>query len=771
MRDSTSNLFTGVISSADTGVYSVQVDSLDGDTKSLLQAIPLVGVFATALGFKDCPVLSPGSTVLCYILTSDICIILGVIPDHDVANFRFYNRGFLKTFDGKFDKKNSMGYNSESTKKITSNQNRPSDVESGEHVTANEFGVMFGALQELAFLKGSELSQVQCFLLDDLVRIISHNYEHFSALGEFKIFHDGKTIQAEFGSTHLSRESLGIPQRTENKRPVFADDPAELDIKDAHDYYKFVVDERTKAIERFKTFLGRISDFLHMFLVAPDPSAVRNLNGDLNGGFDTGLVDWFVGTDGRVSLRSATSLTIEKSNWIMVPHRVRVAEDPLGDDGTELEYPVKDPFEFDNTYNYRMNPQAYALQIRDCNSYLQDLLAYKNFFLHEKDFRLSKDPSSETPLAAVEDIDPKQKYPMSDYILRRSGIYLMNNGGVMIKDAWGSAIVMEGGNISLQPAKDLIEQPLRHHVIKAGQNIAWSSKKDIDLSSTEKGFRLKTRGVQHLYSHEQGIILQSESKNAAPPLPADESYQFFGGILLKSKTGIYSYADRIFDRAESNALYKSDYLTVEASGAGMLLKSAKDIAAIADADIRLLTKNNIEIIGEKSVMLAGKDTLIGKKDEPVLLVPAPNSLPCLMNGVLDLDKDFNTMIETYQQIDMQKAMAPFDKDTTFTDMKFRFLKSDYYHLLDSKQDFIQMSISQQDDESFGFLNLKVWAEESVNDTLPFPGAAKFPEYYVSSTLSNQQVLYNDIYSKPSNSLIKNPNALGSVSLNKYKVLE
>ena len=314
MVDSETRFFVGSVTSSDTATYTIQVEAAGSTRNAVCQGIPLATVFATTLGFKECPQYPVGASVLCYHVSADICYILGIIPQHDYANQKFFARTSLKTADGNFDAQNTAGYNDKASKIATHNQGRPTDVVEGEHVIANDFGVLLGLFQSLAVLKGSELAQVQCYLLDDLVRIISHNYEHFTALGELKICHDGKAIMAEFGGTHLSQESMGIAQvESFRDTPVFKE-TGKVSKDDVDDYYAFIQSDRIKAIERLKIFVGRLGDFLHLFLVRPDPEAIRTLSGALTGKYDRGMFDVHLAQDGRLSVRTVTGMSFEKTN-------------------------------------------------------------------------------------------------------------------------------------------------------------------------------------------------------------------------------------------------------------------------------------------------------------------------------------------------------------------------------------------------------------------------------------------------------------------------
>jgi hypothetical protein len=773
-----SNLFIAVVSSSDNGTYNVCVDPYNDKKPAIMQGIPLLHDFASTLGIKDCPVYPAGANVLCWHMGAERCYIIGIIPDADIAKSKFFSRACLQTADGNFDKQNSTGYAKEAVKVMTHNNQRPTDVTEGEFVKANEFGVLLGLFQTMANLKGSELAQIQCYLLDDLVRIISHNFQHWSALGELNIWHDGKAIMAEFGATHQSSESIGQPSvdSASSKKTFKKGKLPKPD--DSEDFYEFETpaDERMKAIERLKTFVGRLGDFIHVFLVRPDPEAVRVLSGSLSGKFDTGLFDIHVAIDGKVSVRSVAGIVLEKTNWIPVPHRVRTPEDPEGDD--DISYPTKDPFEFDNAVKYQENPSLYFLQIRDCVAYLQDLYNYKNFLAHEKDFKLPTGPTDNgTALTDIQSVDPQTQVKLSDYVLRKSGVYLMENGGIAFLDAWGSAMVMEGGNIYQQPAKDLIQQPMRNHITKAGQFVSVAAKKDVDISSTEGGFRLKTEKMQHLYSKSQGMIIQTDADEIVAPRPEEEAYEDFGGIMLLAKeSGIYSHSKKIYDDALEDSVYRSKKkMIIRSEEEDVYIIPEKNLFLLPTKDLMATIQGTINISTTGTAIFGGVGlTALGQKGKALGIVPAPsNKMGGAYDGVLEIGDLVATGQSLRDAIDgiIENVTRPFEEESKFEEVKFRFLSSDKYNLKEN-EDFIPMTIAQQNEQAFGFLDLKEWEEEEIEDTLPYPGKDKFASFYATSKLTNLQNLENsDTSSKDTASLTNKAESIQFESLQTYKILE
>lgn len=765
------SLFTAVVSSADSGTYHVSVDPLGTGTTGVLQGIPLAGMMAAALGFKECPTYSVGASVLCAQASGEICYIIGVIPEADIGKLGMFNRTVLKTFDAAYDEHNTLGYGTEASKLRTHNNGRPTDLVEGEGAIANELGVLLGMFQQFISLKGSELAQVQCYFLDDLVRIVSHNFQHWSSMGEMNIFHDGKSLQLEYGATHLSPESLGQPAVTSfGGAPTFTEE-GQPTADDSTDFYK-LEDERLKAIERLKCFVGRLGDFVHMYITRP-AEETRELNGELNGKFDTGLADLHVGTDGRISLRSTTSVIIEKTNWIRIPHRVRTPEDPEGDDGDTIEYENKDPFEFDNQLKYRENPTAYFLQLRDCVSYLQEVYAYKNFVKHEKDFKLSKSiDDNEEKIEDINSIDPNTTVSFADFKLRKSGVYLMDNGGLMLKDAWGSAIVMEGGDIYLQPAKDLVQQPLRHMISKVGHSVSLAAKKNIDISSTEDGLRVKTKNQQHYYSSDEGILIQSDADNLSELSPQEEAYETGGGVVLLAKdSGIITFGKSNYAYGKDLAAIKSDQTVYIESEREITLQAAQAINLFATTDLLAIAKSNMTLLASSNFMAGGDSaTNLGKQGSKIGLVPSPDAaFPTTMDGVLPVEtivSSYSSIIDSNKQTKLL-SVTPYNESSAFDDIKFRFLPSDKYNL-EAESDFIPMTISQQDEDAFGKLNLTPWEEEEQEGTLPFPGKDMFEDYYVKSSMQNSQLNQEDIVTKQVDGVASDAR-LEKASLQEYKV--
>lgn len=744
----TGNVFVGFVITSTAGSNAITVvrESYAGvktaDGGMRMQGVMVSSTLSAFLGFKESAMPQPGSRVLCVEDgTGAGCFIVGMIPQQTLSKKVILPaRTCLGAGNAIGDEANKLGHMS-NTPDIYDHR-RPVDVVDGEHVVSNEFGVLLGLYQQMANLKASELAQVQCHLLDDLVRIISHNFQHYTALGEYNVYHDGRRIMAEFGATHKPTESYGRPAVKKDKQESIFEKKGKNTVDDESDYFSIKEDERVKAIERFKWFLGGLGDFLHVFLVRPDPDEIRKLDPDYTPTRpDTGLWDAHVGTDGAFHLRSVKEIFIEKTNWIRVPLRKAAPDDPGGDDAEKLEYDKKERFKFNDDAKFKENPFNYALQLRDYVAYVNEKLGYQNFKKHEKDFHVNDYINDENKLKDIQEVDQETTLNLEDYKLRTAGIYLMPNGGITIRDAWNSAIVMEGGNIYLQPAKDIVSQPLRNCIVKAGGHINMVSKKHLDLSSSEESVRLKSEKSLYCYSNKSGIILEANGKTntSGSPDPTKDAIEDIGGIVLKSKLSIYNYAeDQIVNYAKKNILLQSLQNLDIIADSSLTTHSKKGTIMLADTSLLLHSTNVTEILSDSAVVFAGAvSTSIGQKDQALgigydLYGDKPNPFIDVLYGCLEVSQLTDKLDDVRAAKEDILTQTVFQEESKFTDLQFKFLSTYQYGNISAEEDAIPSTLAQQDDLLTQLYKLKPWEEQEVNSSLPYPGKDLFEIFYYSA---------------------------------------
>lgn len=764
---SNGELFYGTVVAADPATYNIQVAAQGSNGLQTRSARLLSSVLCFAIGFKLSYIPTVGTTVFCYGTSLSECLILGMVPPIDIGNNPFSQRTIVGAGDGLKHNSHIQNYGKDLQHTTTHNLGRPTDILHGELAISNDFGVLLGLFQQLAVLKGSELAQVQCFLLDDLVRIISHNFQHFHGMGSHSISHDGTSLQLEGGLTHDPKEAMGIPQReTETALPTLKHSGVAT-VDDKNNFYQPIDGERLEAVERLKYFVGRLGDFVNIMLVAPGAKR-RLMDGnppDEPQKLDKGLLQIKASLDGLFVVRSVKGVVIEKTNWIRVPQRIRTPEDPKGDDGTKLEPPVAEPFVFDNSYIAADQPFLYYLQLRDYLSYLIDGVGYRHFKQRAKDFHVNDDYQAEPGINEITYVDPVTR---TAYLKKTSSMVLMPNGGVSIRDAWGSGLNMEGGNIYIQPAKDLVLQPMRNLVGKIGGNLSLASRYDIGLSSTEGGVQTRSKKVQYNYSKEGGIVLHTDAKVIGNPgfLPDDvsEPVHYCSGIVLKSAGGgIFANAMYHYSKYTVSSLIESKQNFLLSTNQ-LVLRSEQVLELLGESTL-LQGVNQVNIYSEGSALLIGREqTVLGKFEQKIGFV-RPGTLS--VEGLIKDDENttffdkMEELIEQYKDIKREEIVPAYTqqdaKQDAFDGLLFKWPKSEAYGLSPGNATFPQ-TLTQQEDYDFGIHRLVGWTEEKDNETYPFPGAG-LAESFVSNQTSNLQLVNGEIVNVTKGHTVDKNNAL------------
>ena len=755
---SNSDIFTATVVSCDPATLNVRV-SPDGENGlNVIQAVPVISTFSAAIGFGETMLPSVGTKVLCH-SRGDATFIIGCTPytefHGDPKTAVLPNKAILGAGEPVFQSVHKNGYMSDTNKTSVINNGMPTDVVAGEKVFANEFGVTLGLFKLMATLKGSELAQIQCYFLDDLVRVISHNFQHYTALGETRIFHDGKGIHMEVGATHRPTESMGTNDSATTNIATL--DPTKNETY--NQFYK-LNDDQLVMLERMKLFVGKLGDFINLMVIQPSDE-IHALNGKALNTPDTGLLQIRAGTDGSLVVRSVNGIYLEKTNWIRVPQRIRTPEDPAGDDGVSITYPDKEAYDYDETYTYRDTAFLYYLQLRDYLAYINEEVGYANFNAHKGDFNVNSDNSKEQKINTITYVDPDTG---ASFKRTKSFIALMNNGGVSMGDAWGSGITMEGGNIYIQPAKDLVMQPNRNLVAKVGGNIAIAAKNEIDLSSTEGGMRIKTHEAQYLYSSNNGIILHADGAMSKDSFMTygdmadsdSKMIEIVSGIVFKApNSSINSYSQQIYSNAINDIVSKAPQIISRSSAVTRIISDNElDIAGI---NIAMTSKNETVSYSKGTNTLIGNtETVIAKKGQTYGLVSfMGGQIP--VNGILDpgniQDQAYLTAISKMYDVnanyDLTKILVVFSDDADFKTLTFQFPPSSLYELDDS--DVIPQTLSQQTATLSDQNLLQNWVEENINNSYPYPGIDR-ENTLVTVKVNNISINDTDLINKAANLL-------------------
>jgi hypothetical protein len=766
--------FIGTVMSVDPGTYSVQIFPRAVGLPGLIQGIPISSCLANLFGFKDCALPQAGSDVLCFqhddVMT---CLILGVLTKADFSpdGSEFPLRTVIGAGDGNADSCNIQGLTGERVSKIvTVNNRRPTDVLPGEHVIVNDFGILLGLFQNFASLKASELAQVQAFVFDDLVRIVSHNYQHFTCMGETQVIHDGSHLNTEVYLTHDPIEAQGTPNTTNSgnngdNSPI--EHTGRITNDDADHFYK-LKKENQIGISRLKLFVGALGDFVRLMITKPADGQLRALDGQAIEEYDKGLAEVKMSLDGGIYARSLKGVAIEKSNWIRVPTRINSPAQPAINEGSTGEtlntadfnarataqtveaIAQTAPYVFDDTARSLGQPYLYFLQLKDYLAYTQESVGYGNFEKNN-DFNVPASLTTEQPLDQITEVHPAVP---ATYLNRKAGVYVMPNGGITLMDAWGSAIVMEGGNIYLQSAKDVVMQPMRNLAGKVGNCLAMAVKNDIELSSTDGNLRIKTDKVQHFYSANSGIILQSDSQTIGEygPQEDDKPITEAHGIILLAKDSTIASSSQyrvedvnmVYDLRTEMEFHEVNKQYIISCNGGMDIFSKNNIL--------LASNGSLVCFSEGSALFTGmQSTIIGIKNQ----VHAVSLFGPVQGAIDATDSQFQTFrdsIASLINLDFTEDLPIYSAASAFDKLLFRFPDSINYKFADGE--VFPQTIAQQEDEAFDTFHFGKWQEKAVNDTYPYPGLL-MAEKYATAILNNQEFnetdgeLYSSVVAKAS----------------------
>jgi hypothetical protein len=157
-------------------------------------------------------------------------------------------------------------------------------------------------------------------------------------------------------------------------------------------------------------------------------------------------------------------------------------------------------------------------------------------------------------------------------------MYIGEDGSVIIRDAWGSEIVMLGGNVSISCAGNVMILPGQTALTVAGDDIVQKAQNSVDIHASEHDVRLSAaRNMEILggadkNKHQGGVIIESRGSVGAPwdGKGKGETAQI-NGITLKSES-----QNVVVDA--SDVVLRSRRKTSIVSG-GKLVDGEVDIAA------------------------------------------------------------------------------------------------------------------------------------------------------------------------------------------------
>ena len=705
--------------------------SLNNQSKNL-PCVMAGSVMSGFFGVRQVGLPSIGSHVVVYVVAHGACgYVLGVIPALDTDS-RKRPVTMLTPNCGV----NTFSINEvwnpadwEAMDVLPAGANQSADVLPGELAYVNEFGAALGVLRLAGLLKGSDLSKVEAFAIDNLLRITGHNLETFTAAGELLTSGYYGRVGTEEYVAFNQHESLGMAE----PGAIGEDNAVDLRNAPALSSSLKIMNPRQRGLWRLLRHGGWTGDMVQEYIVRPSADPMPE-SPDSDPPQDAGMLHEYRSRFGRHFVRSLAGGGIHKVDRIPVPIRRRAPGEP-GCDEDITETPIKD---FD-LVGGAAGPAGANCKAGDYFAYMfgkqaQARLALlkKDFYMpEEKDVELVGGPTTPPSLGGffrefpemvdlatggsnlVDDSGDSSKAAPG-----RAWIDILPNGGISIRDIWGCGIETGGGKVTVFASNGIDFVSGGSVVATAGDDFVVRAKNSVDLTATDKQVRIK--GEKGVFMHgETGGLQFSTGDNAWEKQLSGKSGEEYvsPGIIFKTK------APLTIDAVSAHMFLESDlYVTgntvdsypeiifratnvltdLSSGGSAIFRGPEKDLVAI-NSGMVALSKGiysggsayfDGDIFTEGYVSYVGGSGKVSK--------PTPKH---------------QSFTDGYAKMTEKDALDAFEQPLAVDDLpdiRFTYRSTDEYGAADGKWFQAQW---QQDLDS----ELQSWTEKKIEETYPYPG--------------------------------------------------
>lgn len=402
---------------------------------------------------------------------------------------------------------------------------RPTDVYPGEFARVNQHNCgIKGGLFSTTLLGGG--ASLRMSALKNSARLSCEEYLRHTLHGSFCEFHNGRYLSSERNLALYQEERLG------GNAP-----DAQVWTEDS---------EAPKGGEnqtmrpRMKDLTGFFGHLSSKFFFRPDPDEGKDPRVQGKGlRKEAGVSRETIDPSGQYRLSSAGMIAIERTGRIPVPVRKCYPSENGHDIKQDPETLM--PFEHnDEDPSYRQlelyDRQAYDLK----NQYARvDGLGTEEpdyDVPQEKDLKPLKDQYDEK-------FTRSETVKLEEFDKRRAGIFIGEDGSVIVRDAWGSEVVMLGGNVQISCAGNVMLLPGKTQLTIAGDDIVQKAQNSIDIHASEHDVRLSAaRNMEILggggdVSHSGGVIIESRGEEDTYPWEGDDMGESaeVRGITIRTK--------------------------------------------------------------------------------------------------------------------------------------------------------------------------------------------------------------------------------------------
>ena len=572
-----SSIHYGRIVQFNTGLYSALVADIGSQDKHTC----LIGAqnVTPGFGYSDATILREGDEVI-YILIDGENDLEGMILARRPVTYS-KSPGKLQTInsDTEYERRTHFHSNEtyslkqmpyqkpfkddydNSTKNATSS--RPTDLVPGEFCTLNQHHCGFiGGMYSMTLSGGR--AQIRLSAFENRIRVIADSIVRHTLCGNYSAGHNRRYLSEETTGCLYQEERLGLKSKA---IPAFED--LGKNPETYHTQYYFTKNKEKKQTARYrllehKGYYGGISS---RYVIQPEQGdEIRTMDAEP---LDKGVARESIDPMGQYRLATVGMLGFERIGRIPVPFRQkqiweRDTEEPEATKLTAFKHNEDHPY-------YRQLELADRVAYDLKNSYARYDEDNSGFYTPE-----------EKDLGSVGDkydqgFTDSETVKAEKYDKRRSGIWQGEDGSIILRDAWGSEIVMIGGNIQLSCAGNIQIMPGKTALTLAGDDIIQKAQNSIDIHAAREDI--------HIDGHQNVQIMAGTDDDP-------------GGVTIEARGAAGPWEAKESEPTRST---------------GILLKAAEQGAIVTDTDALILKgKDHVGIVSEKGNVLTNAETVITK---------------------------------------------------------------------------------------------------------------------------------------------------------------
>ena len=523
---------------------------------------------------------------------------------------------------------------------------KPTDMLEGEYRISNALGIALSMMTTFAKLAAGDRAKVEVFLLNDMVRVVSRAFRHFSSFGDMQIYNDGR-LNVRWDGSSYEHEALGLATAKTARGKL---------LKKGVPDYTQVDTVNSTGRWRFSQFVGFLGNFMHVFVTDPvaalSDTAIAAIGGPNH---RSGKFHAHVGNDGTFLIQSCAEIALERVVRIAVPIEMKRNEDPTGVTAKQFEELDKSFLKFWDYGANLKNISHTAYQLREYARWLSSYHSLARFHQlaskeEHSDWKIPKESDIPAPEWTSQETDCETANPTMTGNNRYKDAYatirLMRDGSIVAMEARGGALTMVDGCGQLSVPLDLTLEAGRNIRLIAGRDILAMARRNMELVSIVGGIKLKARTWLHGLCEWGSIWLKSDAVDlsfASAPTP-DNSLEDPAPIVLEHAVILEATQGRLMATAARGAVLAAT--GSDATGRDAVVQSQHGTAKVlggVNAEVRARTGN---------LMLGAAKSM---------LVFAAKAFWDLRAGMFDVNKQFTVVNGTINTVGVKaKVLSATD---------------------------------------------------------------------------------------------------------------